>query len=137
MSDENKALYLRMTEKVWNRGDLDAVEKYFAPDVVIHGAPPEWPAGSAGVKATVSMWRGALPDFEITSQFVLADEDKVANYWTISGTHRGELMGIAATGKSIETYGLSMVRFEDGKIAEIWSASDQVGLMRELGALPL
>lgn len=136
MSEDNKSLYRRMTDKIWNKGDLDAIEDFFAPDVVIHGAPPEWPAGSAGVKATVSMWREALPDFELDLQFVIGEGDKVANYWIISGTHSSELLGIAATGKHIEMFGMSLVRFENGKIAEIWGTSDQLGLMRELGAIP-
>lgn len=136
MSEENKALYRRMTEAVWNKGNLDAIDDFFAPDVLIHSAPPEWPAGSAGVKATVSMWRGAFPDFELDSHFVIAEGDKVANYWTITGTHSGELMGVPATGKHIEIYGMSLVRIEGGKIVEIWGASDQLGLMRELGAIP-
>jgi steroid delta-isomerase-like uncharacterized protein len=136
MPEENKALYRRMTEVIWNKGDLDAIDEFFAPDVIIHSAPPEWPAGSAGVKATVTMWRGAFPDFELASQFVIAEGDKVANYWTISGTHSEELLGVPATGKHIKTYGMSLVRFAGGKIVEIWSASDQLGLMRELGAIP-
>jgi predicted ester cyclase len=82
------------------------------------------------------MWRGALADFALTPKFVVAEGDKVANYWTISGTHRGELMGVPATGKRIETYGMSLVRIEGGKAVEIWSASDQLGLMRTLGVLP-
>ena len=136
MSEDNKALYRRMTDKIWNKGDLDAIEDFFARDVVIHSAPPDWPAGSAGVNATVSMWRGALPDFDLDLQFVIGEGDKVANYWTISGTHSNELLGIAGTGKHIEVSGMSLVRFENGKVAEIWSASDQLGLMRELGAIP-
>ena len=136
MSKENKNLYQRMTTEIWNKGNLDAIDQFFAPDVIIHSAPPEWPTGSAGVKATVSMWRGALPDFELTSEFVVGEGDKVANYWTISGTHSGELMGVPATGNRIEIYGMSLVRIEGGKIVEIWSASDQLGLMRTLGVLP-
>jgi steroid delta-isomerase-like uncharacterized protein len=135
-AQENKAFYNRITEAIWNKGDLDAVDELFAPDVVIHSAPAEWPSGTEGVKATVSMYRGALPDLKLTSNLVIAEGDKVANYWTLSGTHSGELMGVPGTGKRIETYGVSVVRFEGGKIVEIFGASDQLGLMQQLGAIP-
>lgn len=135
-AEENKALYLRMTEDVWNRGDLDAVDELCAPDVVIHSASPEMPSGSEGAKATVSLNRSAFPDLKVENQFLIAEGDKVAGHWIMSGTHSGELMGMPATGKRIETYGISVLRIEGGKIAEIWGASDQLGLMQQLGAIP-
>ena len=136
MSDQIKALYDRMTERVWNEGELDAIDEYFARDVVIHSAPPELPAGSAGARETVSTFRSALSGFKLGTPIVIAEGDKVAAYWTMSGTQDGDLMGIPATGKRIETSGMSLVRYEGGKIAEIWGASDQLGLLKQIGAIP-
>jgi len=127
-----------VTEKVWNNGDSDgnAVEKFYAPDVVIHSAAPGWPTGIDGVRATINMMRSGISGFELGIQFMLADGDKVAVHWTIKGTHSGELMGVPATGKPIDFHGVSVVRIEDGKVAEIWGASDGLGLMQQLGAFP-
>ncbi len=136
MSEANKALYRRMTAEVWNKGNLDVVDELAAADVVIHGAPNGLPSGSQGIKTMVSMYRSAFPDLQVVSSNLVAEGDKVADYWTIRGTHKGELMGIPASGKQVESYGLSMARFEGGKVVEIWSASDQLSLMQQLGAIP-
>jgi steroid delta-isomerase-like uncharacterized protein len=138
MSEDNKAFYSRMTEKVWNNGDSNgnAIEEFYAPDVVIHSAAPGWPTGIDGVRATVSMIKGGISGFELGIQFMLADGDKVAAKWTIRGTHSGELMGVPATGKPINFQGVSVVRIEDDKIVDIWGASDGLGLMQQLGAFP-
>ena len=138
MSEDYKAFYSRMIEKVWNNGDSNgnAIDEFYAPDVVIHSAAPGLPAGIDGVRATVSMVKGGISDFELGIQFMLADGDKVAAHWTITGTHSGEFMGVPATGKPIDYYGVSVVRIEDGKVAEIWGASDGLGLMQQLGAFP-
>jgi steroid delta-isomerase-like uncharacterized protein len=138
MSEDNKAFYSRMTEKVWNNGDSNgnAIEKFYAPDVVIHSAAPGLPTGIDGVRATVNMIKGGISGFELGIQFMIADGDKVAAKWTITGRHSGELMGVPATGKPIDFQGVSVVRIEDGKVAEIWGASDGLGLMQQLGAFP-
>jgi len=136
MSEDNKAFYRRMTEKVWNNGDDKAIEEFYAPDVVIHSAAPGWPTGIDGVRATVNMMRGGISGFELGVQFMLADGDKVAAHWTATGTHSGELMGVPATGRPIDFRGVSVVRIEDDKVAEIWGASDGLSLMQQLGAFP-
>jgi steroid delta-isomerase-like uncharacterized protein len=135
MSEDNKALYLRMTEAVWNKGDPDAIDEFYAPDVAIHSAAPDWATGRNGVVATVSMIRRGISDLEVTGDFMIAEGDMLAVPWTIRGTHSGELMGVPATRKAIEFNGISVVRFEGGKIVEIWGASDQLGLMAQLGAI--
>ena len=138
MSEDSKTFYSRMTEKVWNNGDSDgnSVEEFYAPDVVIHSAAPGWPTGIDGVRATINMMKSGISGFELGIQFMLADGDKVATHWTIKGTHSGELMGVPATGMPIDFHGVSVVRIEDGKVAEIWGASDGLGLMQQLGAFP-
>jgi len=138
MSQDNKAFYSRMIEQVWNNGNSDgsAIDDFYAPDVVIHSAAPGWPTGLDGVRYSVSMIKGGISGFELGIQFMLADGDKVAAQWSITGTHSGELMGVPATGKSIDFQGVSVVRIEDDKIVDIWGASDWLGLMQQLGAFP-
>jgi predicted ester cyclase len=82
------------------------------------------------------MIKGGISGFALGIQFMLADGDKVAAHWTATGTHSGELMGVPATGRPIDFRGVSVVRIEDGKIVDIWGASDWLGLMQQLGAFP-
>ena len=136
MSEENKALVRRQTEEVFNKHNPDAVDEIYAPDFVNHSAPPGMPNDRAGLKALVGMNLGAFPDLKVTSDFQLAEGDKVVMRWTATGTHTGELMGIPATGKPVKMTGIAIVRFADGKIAELWMESDQMGMMQQLGVVP-
>ena len=68
---------------------------------------------------------GAFPDLKVTTDFLVAEGDKVVHHWTATGTHKGELVGIPATGKQIEMTGIAIVRIAGGKIAELWMESDQ------------
>jgi len=68
---------------------------------------------------------------------MVAEGDKVATRWTMTGTHQGELMGIPPTGVRITVTGISMSRFADGKLAEGWNSYDILGMMQQLGVIPL
>ena len=136
MSESNKTLLRRDAEEVWNQGNLDAVDELFATDVILHEAPPGVSPGAKGVKQLIAGYRAALPDFHLTIEDLIAEGDRVVNRWSMTGTHKGELMGIPPTGKKVTSTGISIVRIADGKIAEIWGASDQLGLMQQLGAIP-
>jgi steroid delta-isomerase-like uncharacterized protein len=136
MSEENKAVLRRENEEVWNKHNPDAVDEIYAPDFVNHSAPPGMPNDREGLKALVGMYLGAFPDHKVTSEFLVAEGDKVVSRWTSTGTHTGELMGIPATGKRTRTTGIAIVRVAGGKIAELWIESDQLGLMQQLGVVP-
>ena len=135
MSESNKDVLRGAIEKVWNKGDLSAVEQFYAADVVIHGALPGMPSGLEGVKRVIAAYRAAFPDVHLTIEELVAEGDKVADRWSWTGTHKGEFMGIAPTGKRVSVAGITIMRIADGKIAEIRSASDQLDLMKQLGAV--
>lgn len=82
------------------------------------------------------MLKAAFPDAKIEPQTLVADDDQVAVAYTLSGTHDGEFQGIAPTGKKIEVRGVQIGRFEGGEIVERWGASDELGILRQLGAAP-
>jgi steroid delta-isomerase-like uncharacterized protein len=136
MSEANKALMRRQLEEVFNKHNPGAVDEFFAPDYVNHNAPPGLPGGRDGLKAFAAMYFSAFPDLKVTSDFQLAEGDKVVMRWTATGTHTGELMGIPATGKQIKTTGISIARVAGGKIVEEWNESDQMDLMQQLGVVP-
>jgi predicted ester cyclase len=124
--EENKALVRREQEELWNHtGNLDAAaEELFAPDRV-----------EAAKQEAASVRRG-FPDLESTVEDLIAERDKVVAHWRAHATHQGEYMGIAPTGNRVNLRGISIYRIEGGRIAESWGVSDDLGLMRQIGAIP-
>lgn len=118
---------------VFNAGQLDAAEQFVAPDHQNHDptAPPV-PPGPQGVKLLAEHYREAFPDFNIEIQELFGAGDRVAHRWTMTGTHRGEFMGIAPTGKRIEVSGIEINRVAHGKVADSWTISDSAGLREQL-----
>jgi len=82
------------------------------------------------------MLRAAFPDLHVTIEDVLAEGDKVVQRWSGHGSHQGELMGLPPSGKRISVAGITISRFEGGKVAEEWELYDMMGMMQQLGALP-
>ena len=83
------------------------------------------------------MYRNAFPDIHFTIDEQIAGGDKVATRWTAQGTHKGELVGIPATGKSSTVTGIAVDRIVNGKIAESWGIFDRFGMMQQLGVIPV
>ena len=99
MSEENKALTRRLVEEVWNQEDLAAADELVDGSFVDNVTRPATPIGLDGYKQTVTMFRTAFPDLNLTIDDQIGEGDKVAVLWTAHGTHKGELMGIAPTGR--------------------------------------
>jgi predicted ester cyclase len=110
----------------------DVVDSFFAPEFVSHNNPPGFPPGVDGVKRFFSMFRDAFPDVEVEIDEIVAEGDRVAVATTFTGTHEGELMGMAPTGRRVAVTGVDIVRVADGKIAEHRGLTDIVGLMSQL-----
>ena len=136
MSEENKALVRRFHEEVINKGNLGVMDELCAPNMVDHSLPPEFPAGMEGTKQMISMFRAALPDVRVTIEDLIAEGDKVTCRWTACGTHKGDFMGIAATGKQVTVTGIGIDRIVGGKAVEHWESFDQFGMMQQLGVIP-
>ena len=136
MSEENKALFRRATEEVFNKGNLDAIDEFMAPDMVDHSLVPGQDPGPEGFKKLVTMFRAAFPDLHSTVEDLIAEGDKVVGRMTTRGTHQGEFMGIAATGKQIEFSEIHIIRIAGGKAVEHWGISDDMGMMQQLGVIP-
>jgi steroid delta-isomerase-like uncharacterized protein len=78
----------------------------------------------------------AFPDLRTAEADSVKEGDKVAFRWLLSGTHKGEFMGVAATGRRVEVMGMDIVRVADGEIAEHWGEFDAMGLLRQIGVIP-
>jgi steroid delta-isomerase-like uncharacterized protein len=135
MSVESEALVRRFFEEFCNGRREDVADEIVAADYVSHGpqAPPA--EGPGGVKSRVSVYQDSL-DGHWDVHEIFSAGDRVVARWTGSGTHLGELMGIAPTGKPISVEAISVFRIADGKIAEEWTVWDALGLLQQVGAVP-
>ena len=133
---DNAAIVRRYVEEVWNRGDLAAADELLASDHVRH-EPRADIVGIARVREQVSGLRAAFPDLHFEASIYPSNDDGefVTRRWTMTGTHEGEWMGVAPTGVKVESTGMALSRFENGKIAEEWIHRDDLGFMRQIGAL--
>jgi steroid delta-isomerase-like uncharacterized protein len=133
---DHAELVRRFFDEVWNKGNLDAVDQLLSPNYVDHSLPPGAPRGLKGYKAGVTMFRTAFPDIQYTLDQVLVEGDRVALRLTGRGTHKGNFMGIAATGKQVSFGGMTFIRLENGQVVERWGISDMGGLMQQLSPAP-
>jgi steroid delta-isomerase-like uncharacterized protein len=136
-SEQNKELYRRFIEECFTGGNLDLIDEMVAADGVDHQAPPGTAQGPEGLKQFLSMFRSAFPDLQATVDQVIAEGDTIAARFTMSGTHQGEFFGIPPTGKRMEITGIDVVRFENGKMVEHWGNQDDLGMMQQLGVIPM
>jgi steroid delta-isomerase-like uncharacterized protein len=132
--EENKALVRRMTEKFWNTGNMDVVDTYFTRDFVSHGATGDMDLDA--FKASAEAYFGGFPDLHITTDDLIAEGDQVVKRWTAHVTHKGEYMGMPATGNEITVTGFEAFRIARGKICESWVSMDALALLQGIGAIP-
>jgi predicted ester cyclase len=131
-----RELVRRLHGALLDSRDADVVDEFFAPDFVSHNNPPGFPPGVDGVKRFFAMFRDAFPDVAVEIDEIVVEGDRVAVATTFSGTHEGELMGVAPTGRRVSVTGIDIVRVSGGRIVEHRGLTDIVGLMRQLTAEP-
>jgi len=130
-AERNKELARRFFEEIWNQGDEVAIDRYIPLDA--KGNDPDFGSGREGFKAQWRKWRTAFPDLHFEIVDLVAEGDKVLTRWVLTGTHRGEFLGIPATGRAIKVAGMSLDRIEDGLVAEGFDGWDALGLRQQLG----
>jgi steroid delta-isomerase-like uncharacterized protein len=129
----NKKVIARVIDEVMNEGSLELVDELFSEDLVEHD-PHQAGAGTprqAFVDA-VMQFRAAFPDNRMFIDDQVAEGDQVATRWHMTGTHLGEFMGQAPSGRAIEVTGMFFDRLEDGRIVETWANYDLLGLLRQI-----
>jgi steroid delta-isomerase-like uncharacterized protein len=137
MSEQNKTNVRRLFDELWNKGNMAVADELIAPTYIHHdAATPDVGRGPEGEKKRVTLYRTAFPDLRLTIENTIAEGETVVARWTCRGAHRGDLNGIAPTGKQFLISGVSVVRFVGGKMAEGWINWDALGLMQQLGAVP-
>jgi steroid delta-isomerase-like uncharacterized protein len=133
--DKNKQLARRLIEEGFNKGNTAVVDELVAENYVYREPTVGERKGPRGFKELMTMYRTAFPDARMTVKKQVAEGDTIVTHWTGTGTHRGELMGIAPTGKHVTVEGVSIVRVANGKVVEEFEAYDALGMMRQLGAV--
>ena len=138
MGDEgrNKALLRRFYEELWSEGNLEVIPELVAEDFVDHHPLPGAPQGREGLAALVVMWRSAFPDMRESVEDLISEGDKVVGRFTMRGTHTGEFMCVAPTGRRVAMSGIDIVRVADGRISEFWYGEHLLELMQQLGVVP-
>lgn len=135
--DKNTAAMKRFYEEVVNQGNLKLIDELVAAEFVEHEELPGMKPGREGVKEFFMMFRAAFPDLHFQVNDLVAKDDKVWAYITIRGTHKGQFMDMAATGKKIEIKGFDIIRLANGKAVEHWGLTDTMTMMQQLGAIPM
>lgn len=133
----NKDVIRRLVDEVWANRNLAAADELVAAGYVGHDPTLGEPAhGPQGFKDAAAVYQTAFPDASIAIEELVAEGDRVVARWTGRGTHQGELMGIAPTGKQITVSGITVSRLEGGKVVEEWTVYDALGMLMQLGAVP-
>lgn len=136
VGEHAKELSRRVAEEIWSAGKLDVIDELFASDY--RGSTPTDGEihGPGGFRELVVRYRSAFPDTKMTVDHLVAEGDWVTMSWTARGTHTGELMGIAPTGREVTVTGIQVSRIEAGKFVEGHGGFDALGLLQQLGAVP-
>jgi steroid delta-isomerase-like uncharacterized protein len=133
--EETEAVAHRWHLEVVQAGKLEVADEILAPEVVVHANGQEV-RGVDAAKQLASVFPIAFPDLDITHHEAIVAGDRVAIRWTADATHRGDYFGIPPTGQRIHFEGSDFFHFQEGKIAELWIAYDNLGQMQQTGAIP-
>jgi steroid delta-isomerase-like uncharacterized protein len=132
----NKELVRLLMEEDISKGDVEVAARIIHPDFVDHTNPPGMQHGLEGHNAIVALFRAVFPDLQWRIDDLIAEGDKVVARTTMFGTQLGDFFGIPASGTRVSMTGVHVMRIADGKIVEHWGSNDDLGLMRQLGAIP-
>jgi steroid delta-isomerase-like uncharacterized protein len=135
-ANASAAEYVAMVERfrgeIFGQRNLTVAETILHSDVIWHG---EGVKGIEGVRRQAAELQSAFPDLSVAIELTVAEGDRVAVLWEMTGTHLGKYLGIPPSAASVSTPGIDIYRIEDGKIAEIWTVGDDLGLLMQIGGL--
>lgn len=136
MSTEHAAVARRLYDLI-NAGDLEGFGRLLADDFIEHEETPGLAPTKDGVLAFFGMQRAAFPDMNMRVEDVVAEGAKVVARVRYTGTHRGEFVGIPATGKGVDAQLIDIFGFgDDGLVHEHWGVMDALAMMQQVGAVP-
>ena len=137
MSAANKAIIRRLYEEVWNQRKLELINEIISPSHAIQAPNVAGTAvGPEAYKRQVLRFLAGYPDLRWTIEDLIAEGDKVVACWSMSGTHKGEYLGVPATNKNVSVDGITIHHITNGKIMDTYSNYDALGMMQQLVVAP-
>ena len=133
--EANKEFYVGVWDEILNQGNIDAIDANFAPDYVLV-TPMLTVTGRDAAKEHYRGYLTAFSDISFTVEDIFGEGDRLVKQWVFEGTHTGELMGIAPTGKRVRLVGVTLARIIDGRIVEERDYADDLGFQQQLGVIP-
>lgn len=133
-TEQHKALSRRALAEI-DRGNMDIMDEVATRDAIFRfpGSPV---LDMAGFKGFAQMFRSAFPDFRHDIESMVAEGDKVVRIGVFRGTHKGDFMGVPATGKRVEMWFIGVDTFREGKLSELQGLPDMMGLMQQISPVP-
>ena len=135
-TEENKAICNKIINAI-NTGNYSQVSELIAPNAADHQVPTGMPQTRESAMQFMQTFKAAFPDLRYTVEMSVAEGDKVFQYATGSGTMKGDFMGMKASGKHATWFESHVSRLSNGKVVEHWAIVDQVGMLRQLGLMPM
>ena len=136
MAEDLKAIARRTLEEIIPNGDVAGLRAVMHPEVVNHEPPAGAPPGLDGMIQAMRWVKGGFSERRFEIHQVIAEGDTVVVHCTFHGRHTGEFIGLAPTNQPVAFRQVHIVRFQDGKAIEHWAVRDDLGFLREVGALP-
>ncbi|MET0069630.1 MAG: ester cyclase [Candidatus Thiodiazotropha sp.] len=136
MSETNEKVIRRFIDEVVNNGDFSVLDQLVQPNYT-YRSPDQQLDGPKALEGLLAVYRSAFPDMHVRIDDLVNGGDKVVISVTFTGTHDGDLMGIAPTGKTISIKGMILSRFQDGKIIDEYEILDMLAMFQQLGIVSL
>ncbi len=136
MSLETNKATARTLMEALDRRNVDGVLAHCAPNAVWHGFGPQ-PLDNNGYRQAIGAFLNAFPDSRFPIDVVVAEGDKVAVQHSLRGTHNGDFQGVPPTGKPVVVPAIALFGFANGKVVETWLNADLLGLLIQIGAIPM
>src|SRR5215471_264077 len=137
-SEEAKEIIRRWNEEGWSGGNYELANEIISPNMTVHGAGGQSVGmGPDGLVDLIRTWRTAFPDGRMEIDDIIVEGDTVAIRNTWYGTHEAEFYGVAPSGNSVAVTSVGIDRVTDGLVSEGWGELDMVGMMQQMGALPM
>jgi steroid delta-isomerase-like uncharacterized protein len=136
MAQDNALIVRRFVDEIITQGNIDAAAQFVWEDVVEQVPLPGQGPGLEGLKDILRAMRAGFPDLVFSIHEQVSEGDKVVSRFEWTGTHKGEFLGIPATGRPVSVWGIVIDRLEEGRIKETRIIMDTLGLMIQLGVVP-
>ena len=127
----------RLVDELWNEQRFEAADELIAPDFRGYAGSFGEVRGPAGVRRLVAVYREAFPDLKVSIDDLIVHDDTVITRWRATGTHEGDLLGLAPTGRAATGRGITIDRWRNRQAVESWSESNTLELLQQLGLIPV